>query len=222
MTRIAALILFSGALFAQGTTPKASSSGYPVQARIGSTGYGVEYMVRTIGFDSQTFIAEDYLVVEIAIFPDKGTTTSVDMRNFTLRLNGKKSPLLAQTPGIVGASLKYPDWNRQTGVIATAGAGDRGVILGRPTQVERFPGDPRPSQRRLPRGPEAPTVERPEQEPIDYAALVVKLALPEGGPIKYPVSGYLYFPHRGKLESIRKVELLINGGAGEPAVVTLR
>lgn len=219
--RIAGLILFSATLFAGGTTPKTNPSEYPAQVRLGSTVYGVEYMVRSIGSDKQTFITEDYLVVEVALFPDKGTSTSVDMRNFTLRLNGKKSALLAQTPGIVGASLKYPDWNRQTGVIASAGAGDRGIILGRPTEVERFPGDPRPSQRRLPRGPEAPTVERPEQEPVDYPAIVVKMALPEG-PIKYPVSGYLYFPHRGKLESIRKVELLIGGGAGEPAVVTLR
>lgn len=179
-------------------------------------------MVRSVSAGKHTFITDDYLVLEVAVFPDKGAVASIDLRRFTLHLNGKKTGLLAQSPTMVAASLKYPDWNMQRGAIGSVGAGGRDIIFGRPPVAERFPGDNREAQRRLPRPPRVPdSAGGPEVEAPDYPALAVQLALPEG-PSKFPVSGFVYFPHRGKLSSVKKVELRLATDSGETVSVKLR
>jgi len=47
------------------------------------------------------------------------------------------------------------------------------------------------------------------------------MALPEGT-VHTSVSGYLYFPFRGTMKSIRTLELIYNDGTSEPIVVKVR
>ena len=75
-------------------------------------------MANSFSAEGQSFTVDDYLIVEIGLFP-KGEA-NVDLRRFTLRMNGK-ALLLTQTPGMVAASLKYPDWNSKPVVTAAAG-----------------------------------------------------------------------------------------------------
>lgn len=203
----------------QGTVHREKPSDYPLQVRIPGAELGVEYMVRTIAAGGTTFVADDYLVVEIAVFPSKRDEVMVNHHDFTLHLNGKKAGLLTQTPGIVAASLKYPDWNRQTSVVAAAGP----VIFGNPNPIGRFPGDRRPIENRVP-GPQ-PRIDtnagRPEAEEMDVNDLVNRAALPEGR-MTLPVSGYIYFPWPGKLSKIKTVDLQIRIRSGEPATLRLR
>jgi hypothetical protein len=92
------------------------------------------------------------------------------------------------------------------------------VLLGAPRQSERFPGDP--TARRLPRAPRAPETDdqaavRDRAEPVLSAAdAAIEKSLPEGK-INLPVSGYIYFAHKGKTKSIKSLELLYNGPAGQ-------
>src|SRR5262249_1062928 len=108
------------------------------------------------------------------------------------------------------ASVKYSDWERRPGVEASAGLGNTGVIIGRPRQTERFPGDPT-SNRRLPAPPRAPEdqersgVERPP--PATPDEIISSTALPEGE-IAGLVGGYLYFPYKLKMSTVKAVELL--------------
>jgi hypothetical protein len=204
--------------FSQGTTPKAKASEYPVNAKAGEIEVGAEYMVHSFGAD-QILLADDFLVVEIAVYPTKRTAVEVDARKFTLRLNGKKDVLLAQTPGMVAASIKYPDWQHNRRVVLGGGMGDQGIILGQPPSVERFPGD-----RRAERGPAPPRVPADSAtgptEPVDVAELVKKVALPEGK-TNWPVSGYVFFPYRGKASKLKSVELLAGFGSA-PVVLRLK
>jgi hypothetical protein len=205
---------------AQGTTTKPKAAEYPVHARLHDMEIGVEYMVRSFGAD-QIMLADDFLVTEVAIYPAYRAGVELDARKFTMRINGKKEVLFAQSPGAVAASLKYPDWQRKPQLSVGAGMGDRGIILGRPQQVERFPGDRR-AEPRLPAPPRVPTSDTPAAaEPVDLSEMIHKVALPEGV-ARFPVSGYLFFPYRGKLKSLKRVELLVETGLSEPVVLRLR
>jgi hypothetical protein len=210
---------------AQGTEPKQKATDYSMNVQVGGADIGIEYMARTLSHRGESIYVEDYLLVELAVFPPLNGKTIVRASDFHLRVNGRKTLLLAQTPGMVAASLKYPNWAQTRALTATAGIGESGIIVGRPYPVERFPGDRRAESSRLPgRIPKAPTtpdgVAKPD-ESLDVNHLVSGSALPEGE-IWFPVSGYLFFGWPEKLSKLKKVELLIRTASGEAVVARLR
>ena len=203
---------FAALAFAQGTTPKPNAEAYDVHAQAGKLALGAEFMVHSFGAGEQTFIAEDYLVVEVALFAPKGESVDVEPGKFALRFNGKKTVLFAQSPSMVAASLNHPEWRYQQGRGATAdlGVGGVNVGLGHPGQTSPFPGAP---QSRLPAPPRAPDAGAPggldPKEPVKPEEVLVQTALP-AGVHKSPVSGFLFFAWRGKTSSIKTLELLWN------------
>ena len=207
---------------AAGAEPKPRAEDYRSHGAAGGVAIGAEYLVRSLPSAGEMFFVRDYLVVEVAVYPARNSPVLVAHSHFTLRLNGRKQALFPQTPGIVAASLKYPDWEHRPALTASAGAGDAGVIIGRPRTAGRFPGDPRPGRERLPEAPRVPGpqnpggIERAERQQPDAAA--VSAALPEGEATS-PVSGLLYFAYRGKTKAVKKVELIYAGEAGN---LTLR
>jgi hypothetical protein len=216
-------VLSIAALAGEGTTPREKPDQYPVQTAVGAHRVAAEYLVHSFSGGGRMFHTDDYLVVEVAVYPGR-PGLQVDAGQFTLRINGKKRALLAQAPGFVAASLKYPDWGWRPRLEAGAGMGNAGVILGRPRTVGRFPGDPRPDRERLPHPPQAPAPE--DRSGVDAAPpltadeAAVEGALPEGA-FRGPVSGFLYFAFKGKTKSIRSLELLYTGPAGA-AMLRLR
>lgn len=225
---VAGVAVLCGALFGQGpfgTTPRSQASEYPVHTAVGKLSIGAEYLVHSFFYRNQTFVTSDYLVVEVAVYPAAGEAVGVASGQFMLRLNGKNQLLQAQAPGFVAASLKYPDWERRRRLEVSGGIGDAGVRIGGPARVERFPGDPRPQQTRLPAPPRAPTPQDPSglerEAPLRAEDAVVEAALPEGKS-PGPVSGYLYFAYKGKLKSIRKLELIYKVAAGSATLLLVR
>lgn len=220
----ATFLIFTVAVFAAGTDPKPKADDYQVHAATGNISLGAEFMVRSFQGQDNMFIAKDYLVVEVAVYPPKFEKIKVSTGQFTLRVNGKKQALSAQPPSFVAASLKYPDWERRPTVMAGGGLGDAGIILGPPTPTERFPGDPRPSQTRLPYPRRVPETGAPagieKEEPPRAEEVVIQTAFPEGE-FSGPVSGYVYFPYKKKTKSIRTLELLYQGPEGS-ATLRLR
>lgn len=211
----ACVLLFCAAAWGQsGTTPKGAAGDYPVQGKAGELALGAEYLVHSVSSGQQTFVAPDYLVVQVAVYPPKGQPVEISAGQFRLRINGKKGTLYPQAPGFVAASLKYPDWEYRPTLEAGAGIGGGGVTIGRPNPVERFPGDRRPTEGSAPPPPQVPA-QVPggvEKQPAQTAAeAVVDAALPEGRATG-PVSGHLYFPYKGKLKSIKSLELIFEQG----------
>lgn len=216
------MVLWCVAALAQ-IEPRQAAKDYPAQAVLSSASFGVEYLVRSVSAQNRTFFLNEYLVVELGVFPARGVKVPLALSQFRLRVTQKKKQetLPAIGPEFVAASLHYPDWNYRRGAEAAVGAGDGAVILGRPRTVERFPGDPS-GRSRPPNPPRAPDtdhgVEQPE--PVRAEDVVNATALREGE-ADHAVAGFLYFPWKGKTRDLRSVELVYEGPAGS-AVVRLR
>jgi hypothetical protein len=204
-------ICCAGLLFGQGTEPKQKAEDYEVHAQGQNAALGAEFMVHSFSRGEQTFIAQDYLVVEVAVFPPKGETFVIENANFSLRINGKKQLVQPHPPTMVAASLQHPEWEQPGGVRPEVGGsvGNVGVMTGGPPRNNNpFPGSQPPGSQLPPR------VEVPEynptgihKEPVKADVLVIETALVEG-PHHSAISGFLYFPFRGKIGSIKSLELL--------------
>lgn len=202
-----------------GTTPKASEQDYPARAKLERVSIGAEYLVHSFSSGREMFIAKEYLVVEVALYPAKGESLFVDAGHFSLRVNGRKQALSPEAPEIVASALQYPDPNTGTGPRAVAALGP--IVLGQPRPVERFPGDP--DARTGPAPPRAPddSPSGPDKQPsVKAEELVVEAALPEGEH-HGPTSGFLYFPYRGKVSRIRSLELVLTSPAGNTTLPLL-
>src|SRR5207302_3197553 len=53
---------------------------------------------------------EDYVVVEAGLFGAAGAPIKLSIEDFSLRINGKKTPLPSRPSGFVARSLKDPQW----------------------------------------------------------------------------------------------------------------
>lgn len=215
-------LLFAAALAlaaAAAEPPKSKPQDYAVHVDLPSFTLAADYLARTLPSNDASFHNPDYLVVDVAVYPRNKQPVRIAASHFALKLNGKKSLVYAQTPGMVAASMKYPDWQQRPRLEGQAGP----VIIGRPYPQERFPGDPRgvpgPRPPRAPEEEDRPGVERaPRRSPADVA---VEEALVEG-PANQPVRGFLYFPYQKKLKDLKTVELVYDPTGGEPTVVKLQ
>jgi hypothetical protein len=199
----------AGLVWGQGTTPKSKADEYEVHAATRAVDIGAEFMVHSVLAEEQSTVVKDYLVVEVALFPPRGVAANSDHGNFTLRLNGKA--VLQATPQMVALSMQHPDWNPRPRVEGGAGVGNTDVILGRPVPQDPPYGNGPVRRAPVPRPPsdeERAGIDPPER--LTASQLVVRTALPEGE-FEGPVSGYLYFPFRGKTASIKSLELLYEG-----------
>lgn len=98
-----------------GTTPKAKPTDYPVQASVGDLVIAAEYLLHSVGTGNGSFLAPNYLVIEIAVYPAKKQPVTISSGQFTLRVNGAKEELPAELAAIAAASLKFSDWDGQGG-----------------------------------------------------------------------------------------------------------
>lgn len=213
-------LFLAAACVAQATEPKAKATDYPLHAPSPKAEIGVDFHVRTVFGARQSFVLDDYLVVEVAFFPKEPLLISTS--HLTLRLDGKKT-LFAQTPGIVAASVKYPDWGWYRGPSVEAQSGDQGIrVGGPPTPVERFPGDRRDPRTTTPRQPRADaSATGVEIEKENPAEVVTSQALTEGERDS-ATSGYVYFAHKGELRKLKSIELVYQQPNATPVVLRLR
>lgn len=195
-------------------TPRACAADYAAHVDLNNdASIGAENLGHNMSTAKGAITVPDYLVIEVAVY-SKSTPIHLNAGNFMLRIDGKKTPLMAQAPAMVTASLKYPDWETRPRVVGSAGP----LIIGAPERVGRFPGDPTgPVSYPIPRAPtETSGVEREQPERVED--VVNHHALAEGE-VRPPVSGYLFFPYRAKLKSLKRVELLYEGPLGAAALV---
>jgi hypothetical protein len=207
------LLLFCCAslLAAQGTETKRTAEEYEVHTQAKNFAIGAEFTVHSFSRGEEMYLAKDFLVVEVAIYPAKGETFEIHDSDFTLRINGRQL-LYDAPPDLVVAARQHPEWKPpKDGLTAQAGGsiGNAGATIGTaPVNANPFPGSQRPGT------PQYPPVDIPrdnpsgiEKEPVDAGELLRQTALVEG-PHHAAVSGFLYFPHRGKIGAIKTLELL--------------
>ncbi len=207
------------AVAGQGTQPKAKAADYPAHAVAGTLEIGAENWGHGFTTTAGGMATGEFLAIEVALFNKDIAPISVQNGHFTLRLN-KGTPIIALPPSYVSTMMKYPEWQDRPTLTATASAGDGQVTMGRPPQPERFPGDPRARGGNGP-VPRAPDPQDPEGMKRDQSptleAVVAKCALVEGTP-SLPMSGYLFFPYRGKMSKLKTIELIYDGPAGSASL----
>jgi hypothetical protein len=207
---------------AQDSPPRSKASDYPAHVQLPRFELGAEYLVHNIPAEKGEYWAKEYLVVELAVFPSTREGVRISANQFVLRINGKKTVLLSDSPGTVAAALKYPDWEARPNLTASAGIGDAGVVLGAPPATARFPGDNRGvATRPIPKDPGDQDTYGLRQDtgpPIEQAIAVA--ALPEGQ-VDRPVKGCLFFRFSGKIKSIRSLDLIYDPGDGAKAAIPL-
>ena len=142
-------------------------------------------------------IAKKYIVVEVAIYPEEGSTFDVDELSFALRTRDEvlQTSETGDVAGVWGGNPN-PVGHRGPSIYS-----DSGIVIARET--DPLTGKPRTSVghyegvavTNYPQPPSAPT-----PPPKNAGATEYKLrdaALPHG-PAKKAVAGYLYFRPRGK------------------------
>jgi hypothetical protein len=197
--------LAAGLSFAQGTKPKPAPTDYDVHLSDGPLDVGAEYMVHSFSNGEQMYLAEKFLVVEIALYPVmKADEVNVDMHKIGLRINNK-TLLQPVDPKQVAGSLKPSRWGMQSG-------GMNGGIGAGPINIPMGGQSPYPPQQRTPNPPRAPEQDPPggiERNKTNAEDVLLETALPPG-PHKGAVSGFVYFFYNGKSSSLKSVDLEYN------------
>jgi hypothetical protein len=132
------------------------------------------------------------------LFGEPEARIKLSLNDFTLRINGKKPPLPSQPYGMVTGSIKDPDWappasssSKSKTSIGSGGGGGQGDSNSPP-----------------------PPVHVPIEVQRAMAQRVQKASLAEGERA-LPQAGLIFFQYRGKSTSIRSIELIYNGPAGQ-------
>jgi len=183
---------------AKGMPPRATPADYQAQAQAGTVTVAAEFRGHSIPTLEGTLSTEDYVVVEMGLFGPPGARIKLSSDDFTLRINGKKTPLPSQPFGLVIGSVKDPEWEPPEPAASKSktslGTGGRGGQSGT---------DPPPAPPPIPIGVQRAMAQR-----------VQKASLPEGDRA-LPQAGLIYFKYRGKTQSIYSIELIYAAPAGK-------
>lgn len=187
-----------------GLPPRAAPTDYQAQAKAGNITIGAEFDAHSLPSPDALLSTEDFVVVEVGIYGPPGTKLNLSPTQFSLRINGKKTPTPSSQYELVWKSLKDPTWEPPE----LANKGDDkskgGLTSGNSTKDITQPTLP-------------PIIHVPIELQRSWNKRAEKAALPEGDrPL--PEAGFLYFRHDGKAKS---VELLYDGPAGK-AKLTLQ
>jgi hypothetical protein len=213
--RFALLLSAITLLHAQGTSPKSKATDYPVHVQLDSVTLAAEYLIHSLPTPQGNLIASDYLIVEVAFYGPSFSRLKMSPDNFTLRINGKAT-LTTEAPGMVSGSIKNPSSRPHLEGGGSIGMGDGTISVGPRPPPSQFPGD---GNDRTPAGQPTTTVKSVEEDTnIDHR--VQNVSLPEGEH-SLPRSGLLYFYYRGKIKSIRSLELLYAGAMGKASLKLL-
>ncbi|MGD1069895.1 MAG: hypothetical protein ABSB15_07125 [Bryobacteraceae bacterium] len=182
---------------AKGLAPRANPSDYQTQVKAGAYTIAAEFTGHSVATAESALTSEDYVAVEVGLFGQSGAHLKLSIEDFSLRINGRKQLYPAQPYATIFHSLKDPSWVPPT----PPESKNKTSLGGNPSAAD---GPPPPVHMPFP-------LERAMQQSVQRAAL------PEGDRT-LPVAGLMFFEFRGKEKSIRSVELVYTGPAGNATV----
>ncbi|HLK21989.1 MAG TPA: hypothetical protein VKT81_23735 [Bryobacteraceae bacterium] len=179
---------------ALGMPPRTAATEYLTHTQVGQYLLGAEFMGHSVPTPQSTYSSEDFVIVEVGFFGQPGARLRIAANDFSLRINGKKSPLASQPYELAFHSLKDPEWEppaleKSKTSLNTGGGGSQND---QPPPPPKMPLELRRAM---------------EQR-------VQKAALPEGDRA-LPQAGFLFFEYRGKTQGIKSLELIYEGAAGK-------
>src|SRR5580704_1758243 len=84
------------ARLSKGLPPRATPGEYLSRAQAGNYTIAAEFDRHDVPVAETTLTTEDYICVEVAIFGPAASHLTVSFSDFSLRINGKKTPLAAE------------------------------------------------------------------------------------------------------------------------------
>lgn len=181
-------------------SPRAAATDYQSVAQAGTVTIAADFEARGVPTADGTFSTERFLVVELGIYGPPGARLNLSYKDFSLRVNDKKTALPAQPYEMVFGSLKDPEWAPPVPVESKSNNGINAGGQG------RGQGDPPPAPPKM----ALPLVLAMEQK--------VKMAsLPEGERA-LPTAGLVFFSYGGNTKSIHSLELIYTGAAGKASL----
>ncbi len=179
----------------KGIPPRAAPGDYQSQVQAGAVTIAAEFTGHSLPTLEGPLTTEDYVAVEAALFGPAGAQLTISATDFSLRVNGKKTPLPSQPYGLILTSLRDPEW-----IPPEAPAKKSKSSIGGGGQEDS-------------NAPPAPVkIPLPLQRAM--AQRVQKASIPEGDrPL--PQAGLIFFQYRGRTDNLRSVELVYDGPAGK-------
>jgi hypothetical protein len=180
----------------KGMPPRAAPGDYQAHVQVGSFTIAAEFLGHAVPRNPDPLSTDEYVVIETGFFGSPGARLTLSTADFSLSINGKKAPLPSQPYGFVVRSLKDPDWSPPAPPEKSKSSfGTGGQDSNSPPPVVHVPIE------------------------IQRAMLlhVQKVSLPEGDRA-LPEAGLIYFPYRGKTQSIHSLELIYSGPAGKASL----
>lgn len=174
-----------------GMPPRSAATDYAARVQVGDFTLAAEFAGHNVPRPEDPLTTDDYVVVEAAVYGPNGIKVNLSPDQFSLHINDRK-PSPAVTFVVVASSLKDPEWvppdqPKAKSKTSFGGGGDNTTTL-------------------------------PPKVPIELrrkmAQYIEVNSLPEGEHA-LPQAGLLFFPYRGKSQSIHSMELMYNGPAGK-------
>ncbi|HEX4168180.1 MAG TPA: hypothetical protein VHZ55_22155 [Bryobacteraceae bacterium] len=181
----------------KGMPPRATPGDYQAHAQAGAVTIAAEFMGHSVPKPEGPLSTEDYVVVETGFFGAPGSRIQLSTGDFSLKINGKKTPLPSQPSVLVTSSLKDPQWSppedaeskpKSKGGLSTGGQSDSSslpVVVHVPIELRHA-----------------------------MSQYVLRSSLPEGDRA-LPEAGLIFFQYRGRTKSIHSLELIYSGPAGK-------
>ena len=182
----------------KGLPARTAPAEYQGHAQAGKITVAAEFDGHSVPAAQATYSTEEFVAVEVALYGPADERVKLSYDDFSLRIDGKKTPLPAQPYELVFKSLKDPAWvppapaeGKSKGGINSGGEGGGND----PPPVVHMP----------------PAMQRAMEQNVQNASL------PDGArPL--PQAGLLYFRFGGKTTGIRSLELIYAGAAGKATV----
>jgi hypothetical protein len=182
----------------KGLPPRAAPSDYQAQAKAGSVTIAAEFKGHSIPTLEGILTTEDFVVVEVGLFGAADARLKLSLDDFTLRINGKKTPTPGEAVVSIARSVKDPEWEPvvpeskgSKTKLNTGGGGGGGKD------------DAPPPPPKMPLELQRAMIQK-----------VQKSAVPQGDrPL--PQAGLLFFEYGSLSKNVKSLELIYSGPAGK-------
>ena len=184
----------------KGIVPRASADRYPIHAGNDRTKIGAALLSPAdVSKAFSFYVSGSCLVIEVALYPQKGEERNVSLADFSLYLAGTDTGVKPSRAVAIAAKLPQQSKTTDEVIVAPSGGavvGPHGGHIGAEIGVDVFDGKPNPVS---------------EKDRAVVEAELTDKGLPEGK-VSSPVAGYLYFPFVVKnKQSVLRLEYEENG-----------
>src|SRR5580704_13850022 len=96
---------------AQSIPARATPGDYQAHVQVGNFTIAADFTQHAVPTPAAMYTTEDYVTVEVAFFGPPESRLLLSFADFSIRLNGKKTPVKAEAYTLVFKDLKDPNWD---------------------------------------------------------------------------------------------------------------